>query len=165
MAWFALMAQQPLLDLHSPGVAAHGAVRADDPVARADDQQRVGRDRGAQGHDPVAWDAELGGELAVGDRGPVPHGVQGLPDPLLERGAAGGEVQVEGGQLAREVRLQLPGDLGERHGSGLPVRPDRWCVALAGHGHRRQRHSILGLLADQEQFAHRAALGLVDAHT
>jgi len=40
--------QKPLLALHSPGVAPHRAVRADDAVARADDQQRVGADRGAQ---------------------------------------------------------------------------------------------------------------------
>ena len=142
----AFVDQEPLLALHSPGVASHGAICADDPVARADDQQRVGADRGAQGHDPVPGDAELGGELAVGDRGAVPDGVQGLPDPLLERGAAGGEVQVEMGPLAGEVLFELPGDQGERCGRALPVGPDVRRVALAGEGHRRQRHSRLGLL-------------------
>jgi hypothetical protein len=54
--------EQLLLALHAAGVAPHAAVRADDPVARADDGQRVGADRGAQRLDPVARDAELGGQ-------------------------------------------------------------------------------------------------------
>jgi len=62
----------------------------------------------------------------------VPHRVQGLPDALLERGAARGEVQVEGGQLAREVRLELPRDAGESGGVSPPAGLRRG-VAIAGH--------------------------------
>ena len=60
------MGEQLLLAFHAAGVAPHATVRADDPVARADDGQRVGADRGAQRLDPVARDVEPGGQLAVG---------------------------------------------------------------------------------------------------
>ncbi len=139
------MDQEPLLALHSAGVASHGAVCADDPVARADDQQRVGADRGAQGHDPVSGDAELGGELAVGDRGAVPDGVQGLPDPLLERGAAGGEVEVEDGQLAREVRFELPAVSVNARGSNFQSSGIRGAYRIASSHTRRSscRNALL----------------------
>ena len=95
------MGEQLLLALDAAGVAAHAAVRADHPVARADDGQRVRADGGAERLDAVARDAELRGELAVGGGRAVPDRVQGLPDPLLEVGAARGEVQVELGQARR----------------------------------------------------------------
>jgi hypothetical protein len=101
--------QQLLLAFHAAGVAPHTAVRTDDPVARADDGQRVGADGGAQRLDPVARDAELGGQLAVGDRRAVLDRVQGLPDPQLEFGAARGEVEVEDASLAGEVLGELAG--------------------------------------------------------
>jgi len=99
--------QQLLLAFYAAGVAPHAAIRADDPVARADDGQGVGADRGAQRLDPVARDGEPGGQLAVADRRAVRDGVQGLPDPLLEFGAARGQIEAEDASLAREVLGEL----------------------------------------------------------
>src|ERR1035441_6385623 len=64
-----LQGQQLLLAFHPAGVALHRAVRADDPVAGADDSQRVRADRGTDSLDPAALDAELSGrgELEVKD--------------------------------------------------------------------------------------------------
>jgi hypothetical protein len=93
--------EQLLLAFHAAGVTSHAAVRADDPVARTDDGQRVGADRGAQRLDPVARDVEPGGQLAVGGRRAVRDRVQGLPDPLLEFGTARGEVEAEDASARR----------------------------------------------------------------
>src|SRR2546423_1860888 len=99
----ALVGEQLLLAFHAAGVTPHAAVRADDPVARADDGQRVGADRGAQRLDPVARDVEPGGQLTVGGRRAVRDRVQGLPDPLLEFGSVRHEVEAEDASLAGEV--------------------------------------------------------------
>ena len=77
----ALVDEQLLLAFHAAGVAPHAAVRADHPVARADDGQRVGADGGAERLDPVARDAELGGQLAVADRRAVLDRVPGPARP------------------------------------------------------------------------------------
>jgi hypothetical protein len=156
--------EQLLLALHAAGVAPHAAVGADDPVARADDGQRVGADGGAQRLDPVARDAELGGQLAVGDRRAVLDRVQGLPDPLLEFGAARGEIEAEGGQLPGEVRGELADHLGEGRRVTAPAVADLGRIALPGHRHRGERHAAWRGAADQEQFTYRAFHRGVDVH-
>src|SRR5690242_8945580 len=160
----ALMGEQLLLAFHAAGVASHAAVRADDPVARADDGQRVGADRGAQRLDPVARDVEPGGQLTVGGRRSVRDRVQGLPDPLLEFGAARGEVEAEDASLAREVLGELAGHLGERRRVTTPAVPDRWRETLPGHRYRGERHAAWRGAADEEQFTYRAFHRGVDVH-
>ena len=95
--------QQLLLALHAAGVALHRAVRADDTVTGTDDRQRVRADRGADGLDPVAPDAELSGERAVGDGRAVRDGVQGTPDQLLEIGSGRGELEVKDASLTSSL--------------------------------------------------------------
>src|SRR5690349_8705332 len=160
----ALVGEQLLLAFHAAGVTSNAAVRADDPVAWTDDGQRVGADRGAQRLDPVARDVEPGGQLAVGGRRAVRDRVQGLPDPLLEFGAARGEVQAEFASLAREVLGELAGHLSECRRVTTPAVPDRGRKALPGHRYRGERHAAWRGAADEEQFTNRAFHRGVDVH-
>src|SRR6201989_3150942 len=162
----ALVGEQLLLAFPTPGAGRPrvAPARADDPVARTDDGQRVGADRGAQRLDPVARDVEPGGQLAVGGRRAVRDRVQGLPDPLLEFGTAGGEVEAEAASLAREVLGELGGSLGEPRRVTTPAVPDRGRKALPGHRYRGERHAAGRGAADEEKFTYRAFHRGVDVH-
>jgi hypothetical protein len=98
-----LQGQQLLLAFHPAGVALHRAVRADDPVAGADDSQRVRADRGTDSLDPAARDAELSGQRTVGRGRAVRDGVQGTPDQLLEIGSGRGELEVKDASLTSSL--------------------------------------------------------------
>lgn len=106
------MRQQPALALQPPGIALERAILADDAVARHDEGDGVGRVGAADGARGLAVvmpqlprQRAVAGDLA--GRNPA----QRLPDPLLQRAAAGGGGNaVQRVALPREVVRQRRGD-------------------------------------------------------
>jgi hypothetical protein len=89
-------------------------------VAGDDDGDRVDRVRAADGAGDAA---ELARELAVGDGLAVGDLDERVPDALLELGALRRELELEALAVAREVLVELSGDVGEGAvvGAGLGV--------------------------------------------
>src|ERR1700722_8662962 len=98
-----------MLDLGSAEVGAELSVGADDPVAGADQRERVGGARGADGPDRPRGvhrgrDGLVAGGVAVADGGQVRE--DGAAEP---RGEGQVERQVEALTVAAEVLLELAG--------------------------------------------------------
>jgi len=102
-----LEVEEPALAPQAAAIAGEGAVGAHHPVARhhhRDPVVAVG-----PGHRPHrARLAEEAGLVGVAPRLAVRDRPQHLPDPLLERGAAQVERDLEPLELAREVAVELP---------------------------------------------------------
>src|SRR3954454_23742005 len=103
--------EQLALHIQATGVAGELAGRADDAVAGDDDGDRV---HGVRVADCAGDAAELTPELDVGDGLAVGDLDERVPDALLELGAPRGELEVEPLAVAREVLVELGGDIGER---------------------------------------------------
>src|SRR4051794_34400190 len=103
--------EQLALHIQAAGVAGELAGRADDAMAGDDDGDRV---HGVRVADRAGDAAQLTRELAVGDGLAVGDLDERVPDALLERGAARGELEVEALAVAGEVLVELSRDVGER---------------------------------------------------
>src|SRR5208282_5844494 len=93
------------LDAALAGIADHFAAGAEHAVAGDDDRDRIGAAGGADG---AGDGAEALGDIAVGQglaEGDLAHH---LPDLAMEFAAGRSEWEIEHGELAVEVILELP---------------------------------------------------------
>src|SRR5579872_542301 len=108
----AFVLEQPALALEAAAVAGERAGRADQPVTRNDDGDRVVA-VGVPHRPRRARTAEVRSELAVGAGLAVGDVGEGVVDAALERGPAGLHREVECSTFAREVPADLLDGLGE----------------------------------------------------
>jgi hypothetical protein len=112
--------EQQALAVETAAVAGQGAGGADHPVAGEDDRDRVAAVGHADG--PArAGTAEPGGELPVAGGVAVGDVGEQLPHLPLEAGAAERDGEVEDGEVAGEVGVQLLDRARERRRVGEPV--------------------------------------------
>jgi len=132
------VSQEGALSVHPAGVAGQHACRTDHAVTGHHDGERIasyGRTHGPCGGRP----ADPLRKLLVADRLAVGDPLEFLPHQLLEHGPSHASSQVERGQLAREVRVELGARLGERVVVAHPVLAHVGPALVRGHVDAAQR--------------------------
>ena len=153
--------KQGAFAMEATPISSEAAVGTDHSMARNDDADgvvSVGQPHRPRGSGPadLACDLPIRRGLSIGDI------EQGSPDSPLERGSLESEGDVELGELAIEVGLELVDGVGECHWTVAPAVLVGWRVRLVGHSQIGDRLAVTSHRERADRAVHGATEG--DAH-